>query len=110
MPKVNNVVSANSPVEEIRRSRITCSEIEEVKRLHILDNLCYRPEEVGQMFGGKSVQWVMERVRDGKFLLVDDCAKKSKNGLQASKGGSVTALSVEKFRQEYEISPEKWSE
>jgi hypothetical protein len=72
-------------------------------------SVCYSPEEAGAIFG-KSGKWAIERVKEGKLVAVDDNVKKGKNGLQPSQGIRITAVSVEKFRREFEIAPEKWAE
>ena len=49
--KVNKVVQSNLPVAEMPRLRITLPEIAALKKQHVLDNLCYTPEEAGAIFG-----------------------------------------------------------
>lgn len=109
--KVNSVVKSIHPeTEQMPKTRITMTEINEVKRKHILENLCYTPDEAAAIFG-KSGKWSIERVKDGKLVAVDENAKKGRSGsLQPSQGVRITAVSVEKFRQEYQIAPEKWAE
>ena len=108
--EINKVVKTNQPNEEpLQKTRITLAEISEVKRLHILGCLCYTPEEAGAVFG-KGAKWAIERVKDGKLIAVDENVKKGRNGLQPSQGVRITADSIQMFRKEYEIAPEKWAE
>lgn len=99
--------------EATPRMRVSLLEIAAVKRQHILDNLCYTPDEAGAIFS-KSNRWALERVKDGKLTAVDENARYAERGgkmaLEASTGIRITAESVERFRKEYEIAPEKWSE
>lgn len=106
--EVNKVVKTG-PVEEMPRLRVTMAEISEVKRNHILENLCYTLEEAGAIFS-KGITWAKERLKNGEFIAVDENAKKGKHGLQPSQGVRVTALSVEAFRKKFEIAPERWAE
>jgi len=55
------------------------AEISLVKKQHILENLCYTPDEAGAI-SGKSRKWASERVKDGKLVAVDDNAKKGAHG------------------------------
>jgi len=108
MPEINSIVKSTSPDPQ-PRMRVSLAEISLVKKQHILENLCYTPDEAGAIFG-KSGKWAIERVKDGKLVAVDDNAKKGKNGLHPSQGVRITALSVEAFRREFEIAPEMWRE
>jgi hypothetical protein len=100
-----------NPSQSGKRIKVTLGEINELKRRHIMENLCYAPEEAGAIFG-KSGKWAIERVKDGKLVAVDENAKPGKGGkgLVASTGLRITAASIEAFRKEYEIAPGKWSE
>jgi hypothetical protein len=95
--------------KDMPRLRVTMADISEVKRRHILENLCYSPDEAGAIFG-KSGKWALGRVKDGKLIAVDDGAKEGENGLRPSQGIRITAVSVEAFRREYEIDPARWAE
>jgi hypothetical protein len=102
-------ITQNEQRVRMPKVRVTMAEIAEVKRQHILANFCYSPEEAGAIFG-KSARWAIEKVREGKFVAVDDGVKPGENGLQPSSGIRITAISVEAFRTEYEIDPETWGE
>jgi len=93
-----------------KKIKVTMTEINAMKRQHIMENMCYAPEEAGAIFG-KSGKWAIERVKDGKLVAVDENAKPGKGGkgLVASQGLRITALSVEAFRKEFEIAPERWT-
>ena len=109
LAEINSVIKSNPAVEEMPRIRVTAAEISALKKQHILDNLCYTPDEAGAIFG-KSGKWALDRVKDGKLEAVDENAKPGKNGLQLSVGARITARSVGRFHQEFRIAPERWSE
>lgn len=112
--KGDDMQSQKEPIriEENRspgKVRISLAEITAIKRQHIMECLCYTPDEAGAIFG-KSGKWALDRVKEGRLMAVDENAKKGKNGLQASQGIRITATSIERFRLEYEIAPEMWVE
>lgn len=107
--KVNKVVQTSEQEPEGPRIRVTRTDIQEAKNRHILENLCYSPEEAGSIFG-KSAKWAVERVKDGKLVAVDENAKRGKTGLQLSQGMRITALSITQFRLQYEIPPDALTE
>lgn len=104
-------VAVGSSTQNGKRIKVTLAEISAMKRQHIMENLCYAPDEAGAIFG-KSGKWAIERVKDGKLLAVDENAKPGRGGkgLVASQGLRITAMSVEAFRKEFEIAPERWAE
>lgn len=91
----------------IQPLRVTLAEIAVVKRAFIERNLSFTLEEAGAIFG-KSAKWALERVKDGVFIAIDEFARKSETGLQASRCILVTGESIEEYRNSIKISPEKW--
>lgn len=93
--------------------QVTSAEIAEVKREHILDNLCYTPKEAGAIFG-KSAEWAMDRVKDGVFIAVDENLKVIDKGdrkiIQASSGIRILARSIQNYRITSTVPPETWAE
>ncbi len=94
---------------DVPRGAITLAEIDAVKRAFIERNLSLSPEEAGAIFG-KSARWAIGKVKDGVFIAIDGDARMGDNGLQASRGVRITALSVAAYRMSITISPEKWAE
>lgn len=101
MARVNRVVESREPeLEQVPKVRVTAQDIHEVKRLHILKNLLYTPEEAGQVLG-KSARTILELVRDGKLVAA---------GSKGTSGLRITAESLESYRASILIPPEDWGE
>lgn len=111
MAKINEVVTARTvqEVEHMPKVRVTLADINETKRQHIKQNLLYTPEEAGQILC-KSARTILDLVKDGKLIAADGNVKTGKNGLKGSPGMSITAESLEAYRQSIIIPPEKWAE
>ncbi len=99
--------------ESSLKLKVTLAEISEVKREHILDNLCYTPKEVGALFG-KSAEWAMDRVKDGIFIAVDEglkvINKSDRKTIQASVGIRILARSIQDYRISCTIPVDIWTE
>ena len=93
---------------EKRPERVTVREINDARQRFINQNLCLSPEEAGAIFG-KSGKWALQKVIEGKFVAVDDRYKlktdeRGKKTVQLSSGVRITAVSVESYRQDNELS------
>jgi hypothetical protein len=104
--KVNSVVKSTHPeAEQMPKTRVTMAEIGEVKRRHIERCLLYSPEEAGQVLG-KSAQTIIKLVKEGALIAADKSAAKGKG----SNSLSITAESLEKYRQSIIVPAEFWAQ